>query len=963
MLFLGRKLGSRTIGRRRLAASGGPVEVIRPVARLKRAADWGTRLVAVTLIVACLLGAVGAYALLDFAETQLRTANLAVDLQDGVAQLGGISDQLVVPRPVSGAVMNEAITLESSVRDRLAQLRKSGSEPTQVGALGRLIDVYLSMFDHERAAVLAGHHERAAALAVTEDGQFAKLTPPALSIVRELRRDALRADSQIRKVVVGLILLLVTSVVALLLWWARRGRRRATSAASDSSLSRFETLVERSSDLIAVIGSDGCIAYVSPSITNALGGSSADYVGAGWDAFAAAGGPTADAEDSAVFDRVLSSPGRSAAFEYTLIDRNGHERHYEAVATNLLEEPTIKGVVLNSRDITERAQFERELRDREESFRMLFDDNPYPMWVFDNDTQRFLRVNDAACHQYGYSQEEFAEMTIFDLRPPEGRAELVGHLGQRGTAPIGPAAVWCHQTKDGSRLDVEVRAHQLTFDARDATLVLAQDVTERQRLEAALEHRAFHDPLTELPNRALFRDRVQHALDAALRTDGELCVLFLDLDGFKTVNDTLGHAAGDELLERVARRMQTCLRSGDTIARMGGDEFAILLENTSPGEPGLLASRLLDSVREPFTVHGQEIFLTVSIGITGPQQFADELPTRVQLLRDADLAMYDAKDTGRDRYAFFAPHMRTRTAQRLILQTDLQHALARDQLRVYYQPIVQLDSLEIVGFEALLRWNHPERGLISPSKFVPLAEETGLIVPIGRWVLREACRQVARWRRTFDGYRQLGIAVNVSGRQLQGPPFVVDVRDAVERAGLDPKAVTLEITESVLLTNADAIAKQLQELKDCGVRLAIDDFGTGYSSLSYLSRFPLDIMKIDKSFLVGTHDSTNRQAMLRSIVDMAHSLHLSTLGEGIETTVELERLRTSGCDLGQGFLFNRPLTADQASHRLAAERIPAHGAAREGMWDATQVEDAYMTMGRSENPSRYVGATRESGPE
>ncbi len=253
--------------------------------------------------------------------------------------------------------------------------------------------------------------------------------------------------------------------------------------------------------------------------------------------------------------------------------------------------------------------------------------------------------------------------------------------------------------------------------------------------------------------------------------------------------------------------------------------------------------------------------------------------------------------------------------------------LARDQLRVYYQPIVQLDSLEIVGFEALLRWNHPERGLISPSEFVPLAEETGLIVPIGRWVLHEACRQVARWRRTLDGCRQLGIAVNVSGRQLQGRPFVVDVREAVEQAGLDPNAVTLEITESVLLTNADAIAAQLQELKDFGVRLAIDDFGTGYSSLSYLSRFPLDTMKIDKSFLVDTNNSTNRQAMLRSIVDMAHSLHLSTLGEGIETTAELERLRTSGCDLGQGFLFNRPLTADQATNRLADQATPVHAAA------------------------------------
>jgi EAL domain-containing protein (putative c-di-GMP-specific phosphodiesterase class I) len=279
--------------------------------------------------------------------------------------------------------------------------------------------------------------------------------------------------------------------------------------------------------------------------------------------------------------------------------------------------------------------------------------------------------------------------------------------------------------------------------------------------------------------------------------------------------------------------------------------------------------------------------------------------------------MYAAKDSGRDRCAVFETQMRTRAARRLTLQTDLQHALARDQLRVCYQPTIRLDTLEIVGFEALLRWNHPERGLIPPSGFIPLAEETGLIVPIGRWVLHEACRQVAHWRRTMHGYEQLGIAINVSARQLQGPPFVIDVREAVELTGLDPGAITLEITESLLLADADVIANQLQEFKDFGVRLAIDDFGTGYSSLSYLTRFPIDVMKIDKSFLADSTDSTDRQAMLRSIVDMGHSLHLSTLGEGIETTSELEQLRACCCDLGQGFLFDRPLTPDQATRRLA----------------------------------------------
>jgi diguanylate cyclase (GGDEF)-like protein/PAS domain S-box-containing protein len=713
------------------------------------------------------------------------------------------------------------------------------------------------------------------------------------------------------------LLLVMTVAVMVLSAWKRHRRRGAAIASRDDSRFRFETLVERSSDLIAVLDCDGRIAYVSPSVRKVLGGNADDYVGLDWRALAATtSSPVAAAADSAIFDRVLSSPGQSAAFDYSLSDRHGNEHHYEAVVTNLLDEPSMRGIVLNSRDITERVHLERESRDSEESFRMLFDDNPYPMWVFENASHQFLQVNDAACQQYGYSREEFADMTIFDIRPPDGRTELRHFLHKRDATRSGPA-VRCHRTKDGRRLDVEVRAHQLTFEGQDATLVLAQDVTERQRLETALEHRAFHDPLTELPNRALFRDRVQHALETARRSDGEVWVMSLDLDGFKTVNETLGHAAGDELLEGVARRLQRCMRSGDTIARMGGDEFAVLLENASSDEAAALASRLLDEVRDPFTVRGQEIFLTVSVGIAKAQPVGDELPTRTQLLGDADLAMYRAKETGRDRFAVFEPQMRSRITQRLTLQTDLQHALARDQLRVYYQPTVRLDTLEIVGFEALLRWAHPERGLIPPSEFIPLAEDTGLIVPIGSWVLHEACRQLGHWRRTIEGYSHLGIAVNVSGRQLQDAPFVLNVREAVELAGLDPDAVTLEITESLLLDDADAIANQLHELKAFGVRLAIDDFGTGYSSLSYLSRFPLDVMKIDKSFVVGTPGSVDRQAMLRSIVNMGRSFHLSTLGEGIETTAELERVCASGCDLGQGFLFDRPLTADEATTRLA----------------------------------------------
>jgi diguanylate cyclase (GGDEF)-like protein/PAS domain S-box-containing protein len=739
------------------------------------------------------------------------------------------------------------------------------------------------------------------------------------------RMDISGTSSEVRDLVIVLTVALIAGGITLLLWWSRRGTRRAESAASDRSRIRFESMVERSSDLIAVLDRDGRMAYVSPSITNLMGMAAEEFIGKRWNVMGDELGPEAIRDNTNDFDQLLTSPGRSASFEYSLTDTQGTEHIYEAVATNLLDDPAMRGVILNSRDITDRAGLERELRDSKESFRTLFHDNPYPMWVFDNETLRFLQVNDAACLQYGYTRDDFERMTVLDLRQPDDRFALAHLIGHRDLDAVRPAAVYRHQTSDGSVRDVEVRAHQTIFEGHPATLVLAQDVTERGRLEAALEHRAFHDPLTELPNRALFRDRVQHALDAPPAVNCEVCLLLLDLDGFKTVNDTLGHAAGDELLDLVARRLETRLRAGDTLARMGGDEFAVLLEDAHPGDSAELAERLLAKLRGPFTVHSQEVFLTGSIGIAETMRNHGQPATRLQLLRDADLAMYFAKDSGRDRYAIFEPRMRTRTAQRLTLQTDLQHALERGQLCLYYQPIVRLATEETVGFEALVRWNHPDRGLVMPADFIPLAEETGLIVPIGRWILYEACRQIAAWR-LLPGNEELGIAINVSGRQLQGPPFAGDVRDAIKLARLDPRAVTLEITESMLLTDSDSISQQVNALKELGVQLAIDDFGTGYSSLSYLTRFPLDVMKLDKSFLVGIPDATDRQALVRSIIDMGHSLHLSTLGEGIETVRELAVLRECGCDLGQGFLFAEPLPPEQATRRLASEQRSGYSA-------------------------------------
>ena len=720
---------------------------------------------------------------------------------------------------------------------------------------------------------------------------------------------------------------LALAVVTFLMWSGRRTLHRTASAATDRSRVRFEAMVEHSSDLIAVLNADGRVVYLSPSVAQLTGQDTTTMLGNRWDARdAGLGLPASAGEDTSDFDHLLASPGESAAFEYDMLDRYGNTHRFEAVATNLLDEPTMRGVILNSRDVTDRAQLESELRNREASFRLLFEANPQPMWVFDIETYRFLQVNAAACRQYGYSLEEFSVMEIFELRFPEDRDELVTFLDQQIRADDGLPAIRRHRHKDGRELEVEIRAHEITFEGRRATLVLAPDVTERRRLEAALKHSAFHDPLTGLPNRALFQDRMQRALDQSGVDDPDVCVLLLDLDGFKAVNDTLGHAAGDRLLALAAQRLQTCARPGDTIARMGGDEFAILLERGNRAGSQRLANRLVIALRSPFLIDGQEFFLTASVGIASSARGAAGVTTRTELLRDADLAMYDAKASGRDCSSTFEPEMRDRATERQLLQTDLQHAVERGELRLEYQPLVDLQSCAIIGMEALLRWDHPERGLIMPADFIPIAEDTGVIVPIGRWVFHEACRQTVHWQRTIPGHERLAIAINVSGRQLQHPSFAANVDAAIADSGIDPALVTIEITESVFLTDTDSVHAQLDALKNLGIYLAIDDFGTGYSSLSYLSQFPLDVMKIDKSFLVG-NTTIDQRAFIHSIIEMGHTLNMLTLGEGIETTAELDLLRDCGCDFGQGFLFAHPLTPDEAERELAERSLAVVGVA------------------------------------
>ncbi|HZL48770.1 MAG TPA: EAL domain-containing protein [Solirubrobacteraceae bacterium] len=439
-----------------------------------------------------------------------------------------------------------------------------------------------------------------------------------------------------------------------------------------------------------------------------------------------------------------------------------------------------------------------------------------------------------------------------------------------------------------------------------------------------LRHQSLHDALTGLPNRVLALDRAEQMLARARRQQIPVAALYVDIDGFKHVNDTFGHAAGDELLRTVAARLEGVVREGDTAARLSGDEFVVLVEgSTLDAGPELVAERLLEVLRRPYEIHGQsgrQLLLTASIGIA-----LGERASAAELLRDADVALYEAKAAGKNCYTLFKSSMQTAARDRLALEMDLAEALEQRQLFLQYQPTFDLQSEKVIGVEALIRWRHPTRGVIPPIEFIPIAEESGLIVPIGRWVLDEACRQAAVWHRHDH---MIGMSVNVSGRQLDDDALIEDVRGALQESGLDPATLTLEITETTLMRDAEATAKRLHLLKELGVRIAIDDFGTGYSSLAYLRQFPADALKIDRSFISGIAASKESAALIHTLVQLGKTLDIETLAEGIEDQAQLETLQREHCDHGQGFLFSRPLDVDAVEQFLNAAHTTPHALTR-----------------------------------
>jgi diguanylate cyclase (GGDEF)-like protein/PAS domain S-box-containing protein len=556
-----------------------------------------------------------------------------------------------------------------------------------------------------------------------------------------------------------------------------------------------------------------------------------------------------------------------------------------------------------------------ELEHSEARFRALVQQSSDVTLIIDLDgTIRY--ASPAAAEVFAVDSAELIGQTLGALSNPDDATAVTRFLQTARSGADTVVAEWRVRGAQEQWIWTENTSSDMTREpAIRGIVVNCRDVSERRNLEARLTHQAYHDALTRLANRPLFLNRVGHAIARAGRSRHPAAVLFLDLDDFKKVNDSLGHAAGDELLVAAAGRLIACVRPGDTIARLGGDEFAVLLDDIAGLDDALqIAERITEAVRAPFRVHGREVFISVSIGVASiPDDCTPE-----DVLRNADLAMYFAKARDKGRYAIYASEMHEQLVDRLELEADLRHAVDGNDIRIEYQPIVHLQSAAVYGAEALVRWTHAKRGRVPPSRFVTVAEETGLIVPIGQRVLQEACHCVREWRggEAADTVAPLRMSINLSGRHFREDSLVDDVRDALTASHLPPWLLTLEITESVLMHQSDITLEKLRALKGLGVQLAIDDFGTGYSSLGYLQQFPIDILKIDRTFVDGVGLEDNDPVLVRAIIALGKTLGIETIAEGIERVEQRDGLRALGCTLGQGYLFARSLSAAEFQELL-----------------------------------------------
>ncbi|HJU70643.1 MAG TPA: EAL domain-containing protein [Paucimonas sp.] len=565
--------------------------------------------------------------------------------------------------------------------------------------------------------------------------------------------------------------------------------------------------------------------------------------------------------------------------------------------------------------VLQRRQAEHALRESEAHFRALVEQASDSFYVHDS-TGRLIDVNQHACDSLGYSRAELLSMTMMEIDVDLSLDDL-RHLQARTIEGTALAVESRHRRKNGSTFPVEIRMGPIRIGGKEHLLSLARDVTERKALQEHIEHLAYHDALTALPNRTMFNRHLRHAIAQAQRYNKRLAVLFVDLDRFKNVNDTLGHDAGDRLLQEMAHRIGSCLRSGDVVAhlgnaeslvaRLGGDEFVVLVEEvTDSSQASQVAHRILAATVREYQLDGQLVHMTASVGIS---LFPEDGRNEYALMKHADIAMYRAKESGKNTFQFYSAQMDAHSAKLLALESGLRRAIERDELTLHYQPRVDARTGRITGAEALVRWRHPDLGLVSPAHFIPLAEETGLIVPLSKWVLRQTCMQHAQWRR--QGVPALRVSVNLSARQFTDDNLFGETARTLQEYGMDPSLLELEITESMMMYNTERTIQVLSELRMMGIAIAIDDFGIGYSSLSHLKQFPIDIIKMDRAFIKDIPNDFSDAAIADAIIAMSKRLNMTIVAEGVESLEQLEFLRERGCDEIQGYYFSKPLPGDE----------------------------------------------------
>ena len=717
---------------------------------------------------------------------------------------------------------------------------------------------------------------------------------------------------------VGTLVILVLTLVAS--FFGQRSIATHTKAETQrQSEERFRALVQNASDIIAIISKDCTISYVSPSIERILSYHPNDWLNKQVDALIH---PDDLAKARSFLKNIYASPDVNLSEELRLQHSQGNWQDFEVIAKNLLANDIIAGIVTTCRDITQRKRTEAELQESKEKYQNLYDNAPDAYFSVDaNGT--ILSANQFGADYIGYKKEELIGAPALITIYPSDREWFQEWF----ESAFAEKQLYCENElrkvrKDGSIIWVRERS-QLILDQQGnptAMNVICRDITERKRAEQQLEQNAFYDALTGLPNRVLFMDRLEQTLERSKRQEDYLfAVLFLDLDRFKVINDSLGHAFGDRLLRAIARRLETCLRPTDTAARLGGDEFTVLLEISDISDALRIAERIKRELSLPFNLNGQEVFTGASIGIT---LNTDDYSDPEDLLRDADLAMYRAKELGKGRYEMFDGTMLEQALTRLQLETELRRALEHQQFRVYYQPIVAFDTGRLVGFEALVRWQHPQRGLLRPNEFLLVAEETGLISLIDQWLMRQACFQTRQWQERFSDSANLDdalpISVNLSSAQFRQPELSAIIHKILQETHFNARSLKLEITEKIIMANEASAINTLTQLRNLGLQIYIDDFGTGYSSLGRLSRFLIDGLKIDRSFISQIGVNQKNLEIIELMITLAQKLAVSVTAEGVETAEQLAQLKRLHCHYGQGNFFSQPLDAEAAETLLTS---------------------------------------------